>query len=174
MYIFPTRTTLQEYKYRIHNTQIYVLFAVNFFLLLSRFSSVFLPPTGSPVIMSVMLFYFFIVRSKINYKYEELNTVVWLLMNTIYAPASPNAGERHQLLVPSFWNNQQYEMSTVPFSTAEFITHLQVNLSNSFFNSTTFQKNFTRKYINMRWPQQKTLGFVSSSQRSPYNSLSNT
>lgn len=46
---------------------------------------------------------------------------------------------------------------------AEFITELQVNISNSLFNSTTFQKNFTRKYINMRWPQEKTLGFISSS-----------
>lgn len=80
-----------------------------FFILQSRFSSVFLPPIGSSIIMSLMFFYLYIVHNKISYKYEEINTVVWLLMNNIYATASQNGGESHQLLVPSFWNKQQYE-----------------------------------------------------------------
>lgn len=43
-------------------------------------------------------------------------------MNTIYILAAPYAGESHQLLVPSFWNKQQSEISTALLYLQNFFT----------------------------------------------------
>lgn len=96
---------------RIHNMRIHMSFIIQalVFVILS------LPVYFSYLLESSflsMFFYLFIVQSKTSYKCEELNTVVWLLMNIIYTSTSLYDGES-QWLVPSFWNKQQFEISTV-------------------------------------------------------------
>lgn len=81
------------------------------FFIILRVTSVFLPPIGASY-YAYNVFLLFIVCSETSYKNGKLNTVISLLMNTIYALASPHARESCQLSVSSLWNKQQSEMIT--------------------------------------------------------------
>ena len=96
---------------RIHNMQIHMSFIIQALVFVILSLPVYLSYLLESSFLS-MFFYLFIVQSKTSYKCEELNTVVWLLMNIIYTSTSLYDGES-QWLVPSFWNKQQFEISIV-------------------------------------------------------------
>lgn len=93
------------------HANLYVIYYTGSSLHYSELTSVFLLSIKSLVFLS-MFFYLFTVQSKTSYKCEELNTVVRLLMNIIYTSTSLYDGES-QWLVPSLWNKQQFDISTV-------------------------------------------------------------